>query len=88
VHFAGGRAVGQFRRAAHLRTANAGQLTEEVFGPIPARGALPAENLGEVLRAIEATGYGLTLGNHSRIDDAVEDIVDRAAVGNIYVNRT
>jgi len=46
-----------------------------------------AENLERVLQAIERTGYGLTLGVHSRIDDTVEAIIDRVQVGNIYVNR-
>ena len=40
-----------------------------------------------MLQAIERTGYGLTLGVHSRIDDTVEAIIDRVQVGNIYVNR-
>jgi RHH-type proline utilization regulon transcriptional repressor/proline dehydrogenase/delta 1-pyrroline-5-carboxylate dehydrogenase len=35
----------------------------------------------------QRTGYGLTLGIHSRIDDTVEDVIERLAVGNIYVNR-
>jgi RHH-type proline utilization regulon transcriptional repressor/proline dehydrogenase/delta 1-pyrroline-5-carboxylate dehydrogenase len=46
-----------------------------------------AEALDGVLRAIEASGYGLTLGIHSRIDDTVDDLIDRLQVGNIYVNR-
>jgi RHH-type proline utilization regulon transcriptional repressor/proline dehydrogenase/delta 1-pyrroline-5-carboxylate dehydrogenase len=40
-----------------------------------------------VVDAINATGYGLTLGIHSRIDQTIERIVQRAKVGNIYVNR-
>ena len=36
---------------------------------------------------IERTGYGLTLGIHSRIDDTVEAVIDRLSVGNVYVNR-
>ena len=36
---------------------------------------------------IERTGYGLTLGIHSRIDDTIEDVIDRLQVGNVYVNR-
>ena len=40
-----------------------------------------------VLQSIERSGYGLTLGIHSRIDDTVEDIIDAVQVGNIYVNR-
>jgi RHH-type transcriptional regulator, proline utilization regulon repressor / proline dehydrogenase / delta 1-pyrroline-5-carboxylate dehydrogenase len=46
-----------------------------------------ADRLDGVLRSIERSGYGLTLGIHSRIDDTVEAVVDRLAVGNIYVNR-
>jgi RHH-type proline utilization regulon transcriptional repressor/proline dehydrogenase/delta 1-pyrroline-5-carboxylate dehydrogenase len=40
-----------------------------------------------VLTSIEHTGYGLTLGIHSRIDDVVDAVVERLAVGNVYVNR-
>ena len=40
-----------------------------------------------MLASIERTGYGLTLGIHSRIDDVVDTVIDRLAVGNVYVNR-
>ena len=46
-----------------------------------------ASELDRVIEAIARSGYGLTLGIHSRIDETVEDIVARLAVGNIYVNR-
>ena len=46
-----------------------------------------ADALDRVLRSIEQSGFGLTLGIHSRIDDTVEDIADRLQTGNIYVNR-
>jgi RHH-type proline utilization regulon transcriptional repressor/proline dehydrogenase/delta 1-pyrroline-5-carboxylate dehydrogenase len=46
-----------------------------------------AENLERVLQAIERTGYGLTLGIHSRIDDTIEGVIDALSVGNVYVNR-
>ena len=46
-----------------------------------------ADQLDAVIDQINATGYGLTLGIHSRIDETVERIVARANVGNIYVNR-
>src|SRR5580698_2648969 len=46
-----------------------------------------AEKLGAVLAGIERSGYALTLGIHSRIDDTVDAVIDRLAVGNIYVNR-
>ncbi|MCA6109521.1 bifunctional proline dehydrogenase/L-glutamate gamma-semialdehyde dehydrogenase PutA [Bradyrhizobium cenepequi] len=87
VHFAGAAPEGNFVAPHIFELASASQLTEEVFGPILHVVRCRAENLGDVLRAIEATGYGLTLGIHSRIDDAVDDIIARLAVGNIYVNR-
>ncbi|MFK7954551.1 MAG: bifunctional proline dehydrogenase/L-glutamate gamma-semialdehyde dehydrogenase PutA [Lysobacterales bacterium] len=63
------------------------QLKREVFGPvlhvIPFRG----QDLDQVLDQINASGYGLTLGIHSRIEDTVERIRARARVGNCYVNR-
>jgi len=66
---------------------DAAQLTEEVFGPILHLVRYPSTGLDAVLGAIATTGYALTLGVHSRIDDTVARIVDRLAVGNVYVNR-
>jgi RHH-type transcriptional regulator, proline utilization regulon repressor / proline dehydrogenase / delta 1-pyrroline-5-carboxylate dehydrogenase len=43
--------------------------------------------LDKVIAAINGTGYGLTLGIHSRIDETIEYIVNRVKVGNAYVNR-
>ncbi len=63
------------------------QLTRENFGPALHVLRWKAEELDQVVDAINATGYGLTLGIHSRIDETVERIVQRAKVGNIYVNR-
>ena len=40
-----------------------------------------------MIEQIAASGYGLTLGIHSRIDETVDEIIARLAVGNIYVNR-
>ena len=45
------------------------------------------DDLDKVIDAINATGYGLTLGIHSRIDDTIDRIAARAKVGNFYVNR-
>ena len=87
VHFAGSRSRRQLRRAAYLRITDADQLTEEVFGPILHVVRYPAEQLDRVLQSIERSGYGLTLGIHSRIDDTVEAVIDRLPVGNVYVNR-
>ena len=62
-------------------------LEGEVFGPVLHVVRYSADRLDAVLDAINATGFGLTLGIHSRIDDTVERIVARARAGNIYVNR-
>jgi RHH-type proline utilization regulon transcriptional repressor/proline dehydrogenase/delta 1-pyrroline-5-carboxylate dehydrogenase len=62
-------------------------LKEEVFGPILHVARYRAEDLDRVVEDIDATGYGLTLGIHSRIDATVARIVDRLSVGNVYVNR-
>jgi RHH-type proline utilization regulon transcriptional repressor/proline dehydrogenase/delta 1-pyrroline-5-carboxylate dehydrogenase len=63
------------------------RLTGEVFGPVLHIVRYAASRLEAVLDAIEATGFGLTLGVHSRIDRTVETIVNRLPVGNTYVNR-
>ena len=63
------------------------QLTRENFGPALHVIRWKADELDQVIDAINATGYGLTLGIHSRIDETVDRIVSRANVGNIYVNR-
>ncbi|NRG16168.1 bifunctional proline dehydrogenase/L-glutamate gamma-semialdehyde dehydrogenase PutA [Rhizobiales bacterium] len=62
-------------------------LTREVFGPILHVVRYKAADLPKVLDRIDATGYGLTLGVHSRIDATVKTVVDRLSVGNVYVNR-
>ena len=63
------------------------QLTRENFGPALHVIRWKAHELDAVVDAINATGYGLTLGIHSRIDETVDRIVQRAKVGNVYVNR-
>jgi RHH-type proline utilization regulon transcriptional repressor/proline dehydrogenase/delta 1-pyrroline-5-carboxylate dehydrogenase len=62
-------------------------LTREIFGPVLHVIRWKASELGDVIDQINATGYGLTLGIHSRIDDTVNFIQSRARVGNCYVNR-
>jgi RHH-type proline utilization regulon transcriptional repressor/proline dehydrogenase/delta 1-pyrroline-5-carboxylate dehydrogenase len=96
VHYAGslplppageGESAG-FYVAPHIfELARPDALTEEVFGPILHVVRYRAGDLDRVLDAIEGTGYGLTLGVHSRIDATVEHVAARLAVGNVYVNR-
>jgi RHH-type proline utilization regulon transcriptional repressor/proline dehydrogenase/delta 1-pyrroline-5-carboxylate dehydrogenase len=87
LHFEGHAPAGQYVAPHIFELASADQLTEEVFGPILHVVRYGAGRLDEVARAIERSGYGLTLGIHSRIDDMIEAVADRLPVGNIYVNR-
>ncbi len=87
LHFAGRAPPGNYVAPHIFELSDAGQLTEEVFGPVLHVVRYGAGQLDRVLRSIERSGYGLTLGIHSRIDDTIEAVVDRLAVGNIYVNR-
>jgi RHH-type proline utilization regulon transcriptional repressor/proline dehydrogenase/delta 1-pyrroline-5-carboxylate dehydrogenase len=63
------------------------QLGEEKFGPILHVIRYKARDLDRVIDGINATGYGLTFGIHSRIDNTVEYVTSRMNVGNAYVNR-
>jgi RHH-type proline utilization regulon transcriptional repressor/proline dehydrogenase/delta 1-pyrroline-5-carboxylate dehydrogenase len=62
-------------------------LEREVFGPVLHVARFAAEELESVVEAINARGYGLTFGMHSRIDDRVEAVTSRLRVGNLYINR-
>ncbi|XEB10116.1 bifunctional proline dehydrogenase/L-glutamate gamma-semialdehyde dehydrogenase PutA [Xanthomonas sp. DAR 35659] len=63
------------------------QLQREIFGPVLHVIRWKADQLDAVIEQINATGYGLTLGVHSRIDETIERVASRVAVGNVYVNR-
>ena len=62
-------------------------LEEEIFGPVLHVATFEADEIDRVIDAINAKGFGLTFGIHTRIDTRVEQIVKRIRVGNIYVNR-
>jgi RHH-type proline utilization regulon transcriptional repressor/proline dehydrogenase/delta 1-pyrroline-5-carboxylate dehydrogenase len=64
------------------------RLEREVFGPILHVIRWRAGRLDEVIDAINATGYGLTAGIHSRIDETVRQAHARLRAGNTYVNRS
>ncbi|MGH6765019.1 MAG: bifunctional proline dehydrogenase/L-glutamate gamma-semialdehyde dehydrogenase PutA, partial [Bradyrhizobium sp.] len=87
VHFAGEAPRGNYVAPHVFELSDADLLTEEVFGPILHVVRYPADQLDRVLQSIGRSGYGLTLGIHSRIDDTIEHVVERLPVGNVYVNR-
>jgi len=87
MHFAGIAPSGQYVAPHIFELSDADQLTQEVFGPVLHVVRYRAEQLDRVLQSIERSGYGLTLGIHSRIDDTIEAVADRLSTGNVYVNR-
>ncbi len=80
-------ASGHFVPPTIIRIGAIAELEREVFGPVLHVMAYPADGLDALIDAINATGYGLTLGVHSRIDAMAAHVAARAQVGNIYVNR-
>ncbi len=74
--------------APHLyEISNLSLLEREVFGPIVHVIRYRAEAFDDVLAQINATGFGLTFGIHSRIEEACQRAADRVQAGNVYVNR-
>jgi RHH-type proline utilization regulon transcriptional repressor/proline dehydrogenase/delta 1-pyrroline-5-carboxylate dehydrogenase len=67
--------------------ASLGAIDREVFGPILHVVRFEAPGLEDLVDAINAKGYGLTMGIHSRIEDTVDAVRRRACAGNLYVNR-
>jgi RHH-type proline utilization regulon transcriptional repressor/proline dehydrogenase/delta 1-pyrroline-5-carboxylate dehydrogenase len=64
-----------------------GLLEREVFGPCLHLVRYRGDHLDQVVDAVNATGYGLTLGVHSRIEATWQRVGERARVGNLYINR-
>jgi RHH-type transcriptional regulator, proline utilization regulon repressor / proline dehydrogenase / delta 1-pyrroline-5-carboxylate dehydrogenase len=80
-------AQGTFVPPTVLEIGSMSELKREVFGPVLHVVRWRRSDLAQVVDTINATGYGLTLGVHSRIDETIDFITTRAHVGNIYVNR-
>jgi RHH-type proline utilization regulon transcriptional repressor/proline dehydrogenase/delta 1-pyrroline-5-carboxylate dehydrogenase len=71
-----------------IRLGSIGDLTQEWFGPVLHVATWQAGELPETIAAVNAKGYGLTMGLHSRIARAAELVEAEAAVGNLYINRS
>ena len=78
---------GTFVAPQIVRLDAASDLTQEHFGPILHVVRWKAGQLDRLIEAIDASGYGLTLGVHSRIEDTIARVVRRLSTGNVYVNR-
>jgi RHH-type proline utilization regulon transcriptional repressor/proline dehydrogenase/delta 1-pyrroline-5-carboxylate dehydrogenase len=79
--------AGTFVPPTVLEIRSLAELTQEVFGPVMHVIRYKRSELPKVVEQINASGFGLTLGVHSRIDETIDYITSRAHVGNIYVNR-
>lgn len=62
-------------------------LQREVFGPVLHVMKYKGKHLAQTVQAINSTGYGLTMGLHSRINSRADGLVQASAAGNIYINR-
>jgi RHH-type transcriptional regulator, proline utilization regulon repressor / proline dehydrogenase / delta 1-pyrroline-5-carboxylate dehydrogenase len=80
-------AVGHFIAPTVIRVSGIEQMPREIFGPVLHIATFKATEVDRVIAAINATGYGLTFGLHTRIDDRVQAVIEALHVGNIYVNR-
>ncbi len=78
---------GLFVPPAVLKVSGIEEMEREVFGPVLHVASFKADDLEQVVAAVNARGYGLTFGLHTRIDSRVQEIVDSLHVGNLYVNR-
>ncbi|GHA12818.1 bifunctional proline dehydrogenase/L-glutamate gamma-semialdehyde dehydrogenase PutA [Oceanisphaera arctica] len=80
-------AEGRFVAPTVIRLEGIHELEEEIFGPVLHVATFEANEIEQVVDQINAQGFGLTFGLHTRVDKRVERIVNRVKVGNIYVNR-
>ncbi len=80
-------ANGHFFSPLAVEIGGIGILEREVFGPVLHIVRWKSKDLDKVIDSINATGYGLTLGVHSRIESVQRHVASRTRVGNTYVNR-
>ena len=78
---------GTFVAPTIIEIARIDEVEREVFGPVLHVLRFRRENLDRLVAEINATGYGLTFGLHTRIDETIARVVGRVEAGNIYVNR-
>ncbi len=87
LNASGATADGHFVAPAVIGVGGIGDLEEEIFGPVLHVARFAADEIDAVVDAVNASGYGLTFGLHTRIDDRVQQVVGRVRAGNVYINR-
>ncbi len=78
---------GTFIKPTLIELDQVSDLDKEVFGPVLHVVRYARNNLPQLIEQINASGYGLTLGVHTRIDETIAQVTAGAKVGNLYVNR-
>ena len=78
---------GTFVPPALIQVSGIEDMEREIFGPVLHIATFKSKNIDTVIDAINVTGYGLTFGLQTRIDDRVQHVSERIEAGNIYVNR-
>ncbi|MEV8467190.1 bifunctional proline dehydrogenase/L-glutamate gamma-semialdehyde dehydrogenase PutA [Fluviibacterium sp. DFM31] len=78
---------GTYVTPAIVKVGGIADMEREIFGPVLHVATFKARDIDKVVDAINDRQYGLTFGLHTRIDDRVEQIIERIQVGNCYVNR-
>ena len=78
---------GNYVSPAVIEVNGIADMEREVFGPILHVASFKARDIDSIVDDINDRGFGLTFGLHTRIDDRVQQIVERIRVGNTYVNR-
>ncbi|MDI6026230.1 bifunctional proline dehydrogenase/L-glutamate gamma-semialdehyde dehydrogenase PutA [Corticibacterium sp. UT-5YL-CI-8] len=78
---------GRFVAPHVFRVSDISEMDREIFGPVLHVATFEADEIDKKLKAVNAKGFGLTLGLHTRIEERVQRVIDNAHVGNIYVNR-
>ena len=80
-------AHGTFVAPTIIELSDIAQLGREVFGPVLHVVRWRRDRLDALIDGINATGYGLTFGLHTRLDETVARVTERVRAGNLYVNR-
>ncbi|WP_145561074.1 trifunctional transcriptional regulator/proline dehydrogenase/L-glutamate gamma-semialdehyde dehydrogenase [Yersinia mollaretii] len=78
---------GTFIKPTLIELESFDELQKEIFGPVLHVVRFQRQNLSALVDQINASGYGLTLGIHTRIDETIAHVTEKAKVGNLYVNR-
>jgi RHH-type transcriptional regulator, proline utilization regulon repressor / proline dehydrogenase / delta 1-pyrroline-5-carboxylate dehydrogenase len=80
-------AQGTFVPPTIIELGKLSDLKQEVFGPVLHVIRYRRDNLDRLIDDINGSGYGLTFGLQTRLDDAIAHVTDRIRAGNLYVNR-